>query len=63
MTEIIANLIRLNLVMEITGLSKSTIYRLEKINKFPRRRKIGPRAVAWVSSEIKDWVENKIEQR
>lgn len=39
-----------------TGLSRSTIYRLEKLGKFPPRIKIGPRAVGWSRESIRDWL-------
>ena len=43
-------------VAAISGLSSPTIKRLEKINRFPARKKIGLRAVSWLSSDIKNWV-------
>lgn len=42
-----------------TGLSPSTIDRLEKSGDFPRRRRIGIRAVGWLESEILSWMESK----
>ena len=49
--------LRLPRVREVTGLSTSTIWRLEQEGKFPKRRRIGKRAIAWLESEIKHWVE------
>ena len=63
MGKIKTNFIRLNAVIQMTSLSKSTIYRMEKQNKFPRRRRLGCRAVAWVYTEVEDWVQSKIDQR
>jgi len=40
----------------LTGLSKSTLWRLEKDGRFPRRRKISTRAVGWLSSEVESWI-------
>jgi prophage regulatory protein len=34
------------------GYSPSSLYRLEAKGLFPRRRKLGPRLVGWVESEI-----------
>ena len=34
-------------VMELTGLSKSTIYRLEAIGRFPKRIKLGSNCIAY----------------
>ena len=39
--------LRLPEVLRLVGLCKSTVYRLEAAGLFPRRRKIGPRAVGW----------------
>ncbi len=38
-----------------TGLSRSTIYERIAAETFPRPRRIGPRAVAWASSDIEAW--------
>lgn len=51
--------IRLPEVKRLTGLCKSTIYRLEELGLFPRRRKIGPRAVAWLKQEVLAWMEQR----
>ena len=40
-------------------ITKSTLYRLMRAGTFPLPRRIGPRAVRWVSSEIQEWVENR----
>lgn len=47
--------LRLRDVIALTGLSKTTIHRLEAAGRFPRRRKVGLRAVAWLASEIEAW--------
>jgi len=44
-------------VKELIGLSRSTIDRLEREGKFPKRRQISSNAVAWVFGEIEDWIE------
>ena len=51
--------LRLSKVKEITALSTSTIWRLEKAGKFPKRRKIGLRAVSWLNSEIEEWMASR----
>tara|TARA_Y100000004_G_scaffold43120_1_gene47203 strand:- start:471 stop:659 length:189 start_codon:yes stop_codon:yes gene_type:complete len=52
--------IRLNVVQEITSLSKSTIYRLISEGEFPKQIQIGKRAVVWVRSDINDWINQKL---
>jgi len=49
-------ILRVNQVTAVTGISYSTLNRLEKKNLFPRRRKIGVRAVGWVESEVISWI-------
>jgi len=36
------------------------IYRLEAELRFPKRVKIGTRAVGWLESEVQAWLVNKI---
>ena len=52
--------IRLNVVQEITSLSKSTIYRLVSEGDFPKQVQIGKRAVVWVRSDINAWINQKL---
>lgn len=46
-------------VRQISGLSDSTIDRLEKLGDFPRRCRIGPRSVGWPESQVIAWLENR----
>lgn len=48
-------LLRLKQVLEITGLGKTKIYALIKLNQFPAPKKIG-RISAWLNSDIEAWV-------
>ena len=43
-------------VQERTGLSRTTIWRLEQTNSFPARRTIALRRVGWLASEIDKWM-------
>lgn len=45
-------------VVEATGLCYTTIYNLEKAQKFPNRRQLSPGRVAWVRSEVVAWLSN-----
>jgi prophage regulatory protein len=42
-----------------TGLGRTTIWRLEKAGQFPRRRKIGNGIVAWLESEVDEWIRSR----
>ena len=52
-------LLRLPEVMQMTGLSRTTIYRLMRIHLFPDRVLIGARAVAWRETDILGWMEDR----
>ena len=55
----VMKLIRLNQVLALTGLSRGTIYRLERTGSFPLRRRLGPNSVAWPEHEITAWMESR----
>ena len=50
------NLLRTRQVLAITGLSRMTIYRLERDGQFPPRRRLGSNSVAWIDSEVTEWI-------
>ena len=47
--------LRLAQVKEITGLSRSTIYRYMDKGIFPKHYDLGPRTVAWLEQDIQGW--------
>jgi prophage regulatory protein len=51
-------IIRRSRVLEITGLSTSTITRREKAGDFPERIQLGPNSVGWYEDEVLAWVSN-----
>ena len=46
-------------VQEMTGLSRTTIWRLERVGKFPDRVPLGLSSVGWRLSEVEAWVMKK----
>jgi prophage regulatory protein len=52
--------LRMPTVVHITGLCRSTIYRLIAENKFPGPVRVGDRAVAWRQSDIDRWSEGRL---
>jgi len=54
-------LIRLPEVLKRTGYGKAWIYHLISEGRFPQPVKIGLRAVAFVESEVEDWIQSVIE--
>jgi prophage regulatory protein len=49
-------LIRLSEVIRKTGFGKTWIYKLISAGKFPKQIKIGERAVAFIESEVDEWI-------
>jgi prophage regulatory protein len=52
-------LIRFKTVRDRTGLSRSTIWRLERTGAFPKHHRISANAVAWVEHDVVDWIRAK----
>lgn len=52
--------VRLPEVKAVTGRSKSSLYDLIRANNFPAPVRLGPRTVAWVKSEIKQWAAERV---
>ena len=50
-------------VEALTGLSRARIYEKMTAGEFPRPVKTGLRAVAWVESEIDEWLRERIAER
>ncbi|ECC9616263.1 AlpA family transcriptional regulator [Salmonella enterica subsp. enterica serovar Orion] len=55
------SLIRLTEVLKRTGFGKAWIYRLISEGRFPAPVKIGVRAVAFIESEVDEWIQSVIE--
>ncbi|HBE2938976.1 TPA: AlpA family transcriptional regulator [Escherichia coli] len=49
-------LIRLSEVIRKTGFGKTWIYKLISAGKSPKQIKIGDRAVAFIESEVDEWI-------
>ena len=47
---------RLPAVLEVTGLSKATVYRLLERGEFPPRVKLSTRCVGWRVADIDAWL-------
>jgi prophage regulatory protein len=51
--------LRIRQVMQLTGLSRMTIYRLELAGAFPKRRRLAENSVAWLESDIEAWADSR----
>lgn len=56
-------ILRLDQVVELTGLPRSTLYRYVKNRQFPSQLKLGERAAGWVEDEVMGWIREKVEFR
>ncbi len=53
------NLLGKEKVQQKTGLSDSTIWRLERAGAFPERLNITPSRVGWAEEEIDEWIASR----
>lgn len=51
--------LRIRQVMQLTGLSRMTIYRLELAGRFPQRRQLSKNSVAWLESDVEAWADSR----
>ncbi|AYA41957.1 AlpA family transcriptional regulator [Xenorhabdus nematophila] len=56
------SLIRLPEVQRRTGYSKAWIYKLIGDGEFPKQVKIGARSIAFIESEVDDWISQRISE-
>lgn len=56
-------LIKLKEVIEKTSLGRSTIYEFMTKGTFPKQVSLGAKSVAWVESEVDDWIMERIGER
>jgi prophage regulatory protein len=59
MTDTTPSLLRLKAVIELTGLCRSNVYRLEAEGTFPARVRLSERASAWRREEVVAWIESR----
>jgi prophage regulatory protein len=54
------NVVRLPEVRRMTGLGRSTIYRLQADQQFPQSIKLSIRAVGWLEREVQKWLAKRV---
>ena len=57
-TETPDRILRLNAVLDRTGLSRATLYRKIDNGTFPRQLKISTRCAGWRESTVQAWMRN-----
>jgi prophage regulatory protein len=50
-------------VKHLTGLSRVTRWRLEKVDRFPHRVQLTQRCVGWPESEVLEWLNERVQAR
>ncbi|MCQ9124243.1 AlpA family transcriptional regulator [Rodentibacter heylii] len=55
--------LRIDEVIQMTGLSRSTIYDYSRCGRFPEAVDLGGNKRAWIESEVKQWMNDRIKQR
>lgn len=53
------SILKIDDVMKLTGLGRSTIYILAKQGKFPRPVKLSVRSSGWFEKDVAEWLESK----
>lgn len=48
---------------ELVPYSKPTIYQMIRERRFPRQVRLGPNRVAWRSSEVLGWIDERAAER
>ena len=46
-------------VIARTGLSRTTLWRLERVGAFPKRIRLGANSVGWIEEEVDDWINSR----
>lgn len=52
--------LRIHQVINMSGLARATIYQRMKLGQFPAQVRLGPKSVAWLASEINNWMQSRI---
>jgi len=53
-------ILRLEQVCRMTGLSKSLVYQMEAEQRFPKRIRVTERAVGWIEGEVQGWLAERV---
>lgn len=58
MTDAPDRILRIQAVLERTGLSRSTLYRKTQDGTFPRQVRLSIRCAGWRESAVREWMRN-----
>lgn len=57
------NFLRSPEVCARTGLSRATVWRLERLGAFPKHYRVSARAVGWLAHEVDQWARERLAAR
>ena len=52
-------IIRPDELVDWLGISRTTVWRLQRKGEFPPPRQLSPNAVGWLESEVDEWLESR----
>ena len=52
-------ILRVGAVTAKTGLSRTTLWRLERRGDFPRRVRLSSNTTGWIESEVEKWIKTR----
>jgi len=47
-------------VLELVGLGYTTVWKLERAGNFPARKQLSAGRVAWLRSEVMNWIDTRL---
>ncbi|MBX3476683.1 MAG: AlpA family phage regulatory protein [Brevundimonas sp.] len=51
--------VRMKELVDRCGISKAEIYRLIKLGRFPRQRRLSHKVSVWVRSDVEEWLNRR----
>jgi len=58
-----SRLLRIREVLQLCGMSRTTLYREIKLHNFPAPVKLSARSVGWLQEDVARWLDARIAQR
>jgi prophage regulatory protein len=52
-------ILRVTEVLKLTGLSRTTVWRMIQLDEFPTPVALGRRAVGWRASDVETWISGR----
>lgn len=52
-------ILRLPAVIEATGLSRTSIWRLVRANRFPQPIRLTAKAIGWKRTDVQSWIDTR----